>query len=402
MKSCEVVRTCAVLAWAVALLADAQDSLTNGLTAYYLFNGNANDTVGTNNGAVYGAALTADRFGREASAYSFAGNPFSFISIPSDAGLPTGAEARTISLWVNPASIDYGARLLSQGAWLSSEASDIAFGGPAPGNTQLGFLSQRLNSYGGPGSVLATGAWSHVAITYASLQMVFYVNGQQVAVQTNSLNTQGAGAWRIGGELPDRPSAGYYNGLLDDLRVYNRGLSGSEVLELYHHEAGAGLHLALPLTLSFSSLWVGTNYQLQTSGDLETWTNCGDQLTATNTTLVYPGSWDVQKSSQLFFRLQVVLPPLTPREVCIDNLRQLKAAIQEFALEHSECMSCPVQLSDCTPYLKGSLVCPSGGTSISDSYAVTDCQTMPFCISANGKAVNGHELPPSEWNFPPY
>jgi murein DD-endopeptidase MepM/ murein hydrolase activator NlpD len=45
-----------------------------GLVAYYPFNGNANDDSGNgNNGTVYGATLTTDRFGYANSAYSFDG-----------------------------------------------------------------------------------------------------------------------------------------------------------------------------------------------------------------------------------------------------------------------------------------------------------------------------------------
>jgi len=47
---------------------------TNGLVAYYLFNSNANDgTVNANNGTVYGATLTTNRFGVANSAYKFNG-----------------------------------------------------------------------------------------------------------------------------------------------------------------------------------------------------------------------------------------------------------------------------------------------------------------------------------------
>jgi hypothetical protein len=56
---------------------------------------------------------------------------------------------------------------------------------------------------------------------------------------------------------------------------------------------------------SFSYLDVGTNYQLQDSGDLRNWTNQGSPFTATNTSMVYPQYWDVDNWSQLFFRLQV-------------------------------------------------------------------------------------------------
>ena len=49
-------------------------SLSEGLVAYYPFNGNANDESGNgNDGTVNGATLTEDRFGNTGSAYGFDG-----------------------------------------------------------------------------------------------------------------------------------------------------------------------------------------------------------------------------------------------------------------------------------------------------------------------------------------
>ena len=81
------------------------------------------------------------------------------------------------------------------------------------------------------------------------------------------------------------------------------------------------------------------------------------------------------------------------RNACINNLRQLDGAIQQFALEQKKAATDPVKLTDCTPYLKNSVTCPAGGTTIDDSYAVTDCQTSPTCISKGGGLANQHNLP---------
>ena len=81
------------------------------------------------------------------------------------------------------------------------------------------------------------------------------------------------------------------------------------------------------------------------------------------------------------------------KNACINNLRQLDGAVQQFALENKKAASDTVALTDCTPYLRNSVICPSGGTSISDSYAVSDCQTAPTCVSSGGGSVNGHVLP---------
>ena len=81
------------------------------------------------------------------------------------------------------------------------------------------------------------------------------------------------------------------------------------------------------------------------------------------------------------------------KNACINNLRQLDGAIQQFALENKKAASDTVALTDCTPYLKNSVICPAGGTVITDSYAVTKCDTQPTCISSGGKTANGHVLP---------
>ncbi len=48
--------------------------VSNGLVAYYPFNGNANDeSINTNHAVVYGATLTDDLFGNPNSAYYFDG-----------------------------------------------------------------------------------------------------------------------------------------------------------------------------------------------------------------------------------------------------------------------------------------------------------------------------------------
>jgi hypothetical protein len=77
----------------------AHAGLSDGLVAYYPFNGNANDESGNgNNGTVNGATLSADRFGQTGKAYSFDG-------VDDNITHPTnGIKARygTITGWVNP------------------------------------------------------------------------------------------------------------------------------------------------------------------------------------------------------------------------------------------------------------------------------------------------------------
>jgi hypothetical protein len=76
--------------------------LSDGLVAYYPFNGNANDESGNgNNGTVNGATLTMDRFGNPNSAYNFDGMN-NFIEISSLSNMQY--KPITYSVWINVSS----------------------------------------------------------------------------------------------------------------------------------------------------------------------------------------------------------------------------------------------------------------------------------------------------------
>jgi hypothetical protein len=73
---------------------------TDGLVAYYRFNGSANDESGNgNHGTVFGALPCTDRKGRANSAYCFDGED-DFIRVPSSASLKPPATALSVAAWV--------------------------------------------------------------------------------------------------------------------------------------------------------------------------------------------------------------------------------------------------------------------------------------------------------------
>jgi prepilin-type N-terminal cleavage/methylation domain-containing protein len=75
---------------------------------------------------------------------------------------------------------------------------------------------------------------------------------------------------------------------------------------------------------------------------------------------------------------------------CINNLRQIDGAVQQWALETKKGAGAVVEFTDISGYLKNAVVCPSGGTAFSDSYDVSTVDAKPTCTSAGGKAINGH------------
>ncbi len=90
----------------------------------------------------------------------------------------------------------------------------------------------------------------------------------------------------------------------------------------------------------------------------------------------------------LFLLAAIVLPnsvrasTTTRKSACINNLRQIDAATQQWALELVKPQDSTLTLADISPYLHSSAVCPAGGKTIFDSYALTTVGEKPACLKA--------------------
>jgi len=87
-------------------------------------------------------------------------------------------------------------------------------------------------------AALNDGAWHHVVSTLSSAGMQLYVDGVLVASNTGVTSAQNySGYWTIGYEnltaWANSPSSFYFNGQLDDVRVYYYALSAAQVAALY-------------------------------------------------------------------------------------------------------------------------------------------------------------------------
>ena len=79
---------------------------------------------------------------------------------------------------------------------------------------------------------------------------------------------------------------------------------------------------------------------------------------------------------------------------CINNLRQVDGAIQQWALEQRKDAGATVAYTDISVYLKNTVVCPSGGTTFANSYTISTVATRPTCQ----KVPATHVLPPDTTN----
>ena len=219
--------------------------LTDGLVAYYPFNGNANDATGNgHDGTVSGATLTADRFGNPNSAYSFDGIDDHIGVTYADAfQLPS----LTLSVWVRPSvdlltsSTNYMA-ILTRGedsTWdyaafgLFAKAGSNGVSAHYEDNSDVSYF-YNTNYYPQPN------IWTHlVATKNSNEELNIYSNGQllQTWDPTPQITTNCFQDLTIGAYLPNPPSPPYdlvnfFHGSLDDVMIYDRVLSADEIGEL--------------------------------------------------------------------------------------------------------------------------------------------------------------------------
>jgi prepilin-type N-terminal cleavage/methylation domain-containing protein len=66
---------------------------------------------------------------------------------------------------------------------------------------------------------------------------------------------------------------------------------------------------------------------------------------------------------------------------CINNLRQIDAAKQQWGLETKQATNALPVFSDVSGYLKAQVVCPAGGrnASFASTYTINDLATKPAC-----------------------
>jgi hypothetical protein len=239
-----------ILVVLLAIGTTAQAQVTSGLVAKYYFNGGmATDEVGTNHGVVTGATLTTDRFGNAGMAYAFDGVD-DHIDLGDAPAFQMGTSDFSISLWVNYTVAQQGV-VFSKRDGATSNYSQYNLSVIA--NPQFGGVSKNMWSFercsnSNDRATLVgdiSGSWKHVAFVHGHLDStIIYVDGQVVAYNTDGFT----GSFNVAGRplvlgYHSENSSSFFNGEIDDVRVYNRKLTEGEV-DILHNELNPTVDIA--------------------------------------------------------------------------------------------------------------------------------------------------------------
>jgi hypothetical protein len=228
-------------------LARSQNSLTpldSALIGCYPFSGDANDHSGNGiNGTVNGAVLTSDRFGNPNSAYSFNGNTSTAnILIPNFSSLLINNEF-SISFWATTTGYSTRAAFLMVPDNINNRLAVCVYYGSHQFNSQViwdfGDIQStgRLTVNGSP--IPSANTWDHWVFVTSQTgnDMRCYKNGVLQSNKTGSsvFSNTPLTSLSIGGGLGVGNSNLWYDGKLDDIRIYNRTLLPSEITYLFNN-----------------------------------------------------------------------------------------------------------------------------------------------------------------------
>ena len=214
----------------------SKPGLNFGLVAWYPFDGNASDMSGNgNHGTVNGATLGTDRHGVAGKAYSFDGVDDN-ITLPDSDILELNQTDHSVGLWFNArnySEADYSGQILISKRWtLSSWGLELRYRKPTyiqgAGDDLIVFTSMQ--------NEMPVNEWTHIEFVYkiSGKTLNWYVNGNFIEskneIESPISNDE---LIRIGGQN----GVYYFDGSIDDIRIYDRALSAEEIRLLYDTEA---------------------------------------------------------------------------------------------------------------------------------------------------------------------
>lgn len=268
-----------------------------GMVDWWTADGHLNDIFGNVNGTPLGGFYYAP--GESGEAFHFDGST-AYISNGTPANIPA---PWTACMWVKYSyTPQTSAALLEDGTYaIKLEQYQNTH---KVGISQLTYADSTFN-YTAP-----TNTWVHLAFVTTSTSVTLYANGvSQGSIATNSFPLPrkfiGAGYITSSAKVVD-----YMLGSLDEIILFNRALSVSEIDSIYN-AGSVGLVRAPQVVSSQVNVsgqflmnlkgMTGRNYTIYSSPDLINWTSLGTLANVNGTNVYFAGS--VNNNPQIFYRV---------------------------------------------------------------------------------------------------
>ena len=220
---------------AVALFSDNQGlaSSVPGLVSQWSAEGNANDSVGSNNGTLVNGASFAP--GVVGQAFSLDGVD-DVVRVPNSESLSFGPTSpMSVVVWVYRTGNGGIMHIVSKRSSCSDFNYQMAF--DPGGGLGFGAIS---------GVDLPLNQWTHLAGTFDGSVFNLYINGQLRATGSGTLGPVNSDDLQIGGA----GACGFtFGGLIDEVKLFNRALTPSEIRTIITDDLGGNYSPPAPIDL---------------------------------------------------------------------------------------------------------------------------------------------------------
>ncbi len=213
--------------------ADYNFTALDPIDLYLPFNGNSLDEGqnGYTTGEAGGVALTTDRHGVVDRAYDFDGTD-DVIYLPNSDG-PTFHTHYTIAAWINADTLDHLSGIVSR--YHLATNSTYTFRVDTDGALTSAYTKSAADT-------IIIGSWYHVVIVGVNhgdgnRSITYYVNGVNIQTVTNINYTGNESTLNVGGDyILQEPGARYFDGKIDEVRLYEYNLTDSQIKAIYDVE----------------------------------------------------------------------------------------------------------------------------------------------------------------------
>jgi hypothetical protein len=210
---------------------------SNGLVAWYPFNGNSVDEAGNTDllPTTTAPTLTPDRFSVADRAYSFNGTNSALTAI--DSALPMGSSDRTISMWYIATAGGSGTNKITALSYGQIDTAKILWIYFSYFNSTPYITISNLKDSVTARVMTNTTGFNHFCITYSADSVSVYFNGVLAKKGYLKLRTEPG---RLGvGALCRFATLGTntLGGKLDDVALYNKTLTAAQVQILYNSKS---------------------------------------------------------------------------------------------------------------------------------------------------------------------
>lgn len=280
---------------------------SNGLQGWWTFTGNTNDSSGNgNNGIAYGVSLTSDRKGEANSAYEFDitstgwGTAKDRIEITQNSKVMDSlykSQAFSISCWVKlkPKTGRFAGRPHTIfGVWDGgNKTSFIRFQVAKQGSNNNTYCTFNQNNPKFGNTKISDSVWSQIVITYDkdSSKLNYYLNSildTSITMTYSIPSSTNYGNLTFGEVYMANGHWYHFNGSLDDIGIWNRALTLSEVSNLFNECTET--YISDTITACDSYTWTnGITYTKSNTTAKDTFVNTAgcDSIVTLNLTINY-------------------------------------------------------------------------------------------------------------------